>query len=59
MYEDAKAGTAYVVESKLKVMLEQDYLALEKNIVIPAPTEAGAVKRVLIPDTRRMESEQE
>ncbi len=36
VYENAKAGTAYVVESKLKVMLEQDYLALEKNTVIPA-----------------------
>ena len=31
VYENAAAGTAYVVESKLKVMLEQDYLALEKN----------------------------
>jgi len=37
VYENAKAGTAYVVTSKLKVMLEQDYLALEKNTVIPAP----------------------
>ena len=27
VYENAKAGTAYVVESKLKVMLEEDYLA--------------------------------
>jgi len=35
VYENAKAGTAYVVEAKLKVMLEQDYLALEKNTVIP------------------------
>jgi len=34
VYENAKVGTAYVVESKLKVMLEQDYLALEKNTVI-------------------------
>src|SRR5471030_847553 len=34
VYENAKAGTAYVVESKLKVMLEQDYLALENNSVI-------------------------
>src|SRR5271154_3819299 len=33
VYENAKAGTAYVVESKLKVMLEQDYLALSKNNV--------------------------
>src|SRR5271167_3961624 len=34
VYENAKAGTAYVVESKLKVMLEQDYLALEKNVAL-------------------------
>ena len=31
VYENAKAGTAYVVKSKLKVMLEQDYLSLEKH----------------------------
>src|SRR5208282_1700004 len=31
VYENAQAGTAYVVESKLKVMLEQDYLSLEKH----------------------------
>src|SRR5476649_966703 len=31
VYENVKVGTAYVVESKLKVMLEQDYLALAKN----------------------------
>ena len=31
VYENAKAGTAYVVESKLKVMLEEDYLALSKH----------------------------
>ena len=31
VYENAKAGTAYLVESSLRVMLEQDYLALEKN----------------------------
>jgi len=40
VYENAKAQTAYVVESKLKVMLEQDYLSLEKHAsvthVIPA-----------------------
>jgi signal transduction histidine kinase/ribosomal protein L21E len=34
VYENAKAGTAYVVESKLKVMLEQDYLSLSKHTVI-------------------------
>ncbi|MBF0503525.1 MAG: class I SAM-dependent methyltransferase [Candidatus Omnitrophica bacterium] len=31
VYENAKAGTAYVIESKLKVMLDQDYLSLEKS----------------------------
>jgi len=31
VYENVKAGTAYIVESRLKVMLEEDYLALEKN----------------------------
>jgi len=31
VYENAKAATAYVVESKLKVMLEQDYLSLQKH----------------------------
>ncbi len=31
VYENAQAGTAYVVESKLKVMLEEDYLAVDKN----------------------------
>ncbi|MEI7999113.1 MAG: hypothetical protein WCH62_06385, partial [Candidatus Omnitrophota bacterium] len=37
VYENAKAGTAYVVESKLKVMLEQDYFSMEKHVGI-APT---------------------
>ena len=34
VYENAKAGTAYVVEAKLKVMLEQDYLSLEKHTAV-------------------------
>ena len=38
VYENAKAGTAYVVESKLKVMLEEDYLALSHAVI---PAEAG------------------
>jgi hypothetical protein len=32
VYENAKTGTAYVVETYLKVMLEEDYLAEQKNI---------------------------
>ncbi len=35
VYENAQAGTAYVVESSLKVMTEQDYLATDKNISPP------------------------
>ena len=31
VYENAKAGTAYVVDSRLKVMLEADYLAMAKS----------------------------
>jgi len=31
VYENAKAGTAYVVEAKLKVMLEEDYLSMGKH----------------------------
>ncbi len=41
VYENASAGTAYVVESKLKVMLEQDYLAMEKSVEggnVPSPS---------------------
>jgi guanylate kinase len=34
VYENAKAGTAYVVKSRLKVMLEQDYLSLTKHLGI-------------------------
>ena len=33
VYENAKAGTAYVVESTLNVMLEQDYLSMQKHNV--------------------------
>ena len=43
VYENAKAGTAYVVESKLKVMLEQDYLSLVKT---PRPTRGHGFSRV-------------
>jgi len=44
VYENAKIGTAYVVESKLKVMLEQDYLALQKQLpLIPSLTKEGGI----------------
>ena len=38
VYENAKVGTAYVVESKLKVMLEQDYLSMEKHAPVGQAT---------------------
>jgi hypothetical protein len=48
VYENAKAGTAYVVEAKLKVMLEQDYLALEKNLT---PTRGHVPEGYVSPST--------
>ena len=59
VYENAKAGTAYVVESKLKVMLEQDYLAQAKNIQAKSsPEEVSSlgsqiVREVVIPELTR------
>jgi len=60
VYENAQNGTAYVVESKLKVMLEQDYLSLEKhsaNIALPSTTRnnvasvgANIVREIIIPE---------
>ncbi|MDE2028630.1 MAG: hypothetical protein KGJ11_08820, partial [Candidatus Omnitrophica bacterium] len=31
VYENAQAGTAYVVQARLKVMLDQDYLSMHKH----------------------------
>jgi len=52
VYENEKAGTAYVVESRLKVMLEQDYLALEKNTVQNDVNTLGSqiVREIVIPE---------
>ncbi len=59
VYENAKAGTAYVVESKLKVMLEQDYLSLQKHegiqsgqIQIKDTNKLGSqiVREIIIPE---------
>jgi len=52
VYENAKAGTAYVVESKLKVMLEQDYLALSHSVMPRNDTStigANIVREIVIP----------
>jgi len=58
VYENAKAGTAYIVESKLKVMLEQDYLSMQKhNSVLPLATRndtasigVNIVREIVIPE---------
>lgn len=34
VYENVEEGTAFVTQSKLKVMLEQDYLSLTKHVAI-------------------------
>jgi len=54
VYENAKAGTAYVVESKLKVMLEQDYLSLQKHIDVGAGSKPAPKKDGLEPSSTIM-----
>jgi hypothetical protein len=45
VYENAKAGTAYIVESRLKVMLEQDYLALSKSVSLRGSEATEAISK--------------
>jgi len=59
VYENAKIGVAYVVETKLKVMLEQDYLSLAKHqgiqsnqIQVKGTSQIGSevVREIVIPE---------
>ncbi len=50
VYENAEEGTAYVVESRLKVMLEEDYLSLEKH-------EGAHIKQVEMKDANQLGSQ--
>ncbi len=60
VYENNKVGAAYVVESRLKVMLEQDYLSLQKHEGISNETKTQAketsqlgsqiVREIVIPE---------
>jgi len=55
VYENAKAGTAYVVQAKLKVMLEQDYLSLKEHAAISPKEDVNAlgtniVREIVIPE---------
>ncbi|MBF0511973.1 MAG: serine/threonine protein kinase [Candidatus Omnitrophica bacterium] len=56
VYENAKNGTAYVIESKLKVMLEEDYLALSKHSEILPPTRGHAPKHAAKQESVEYES---
>ncbi len=57
VYENAKAGTAYVVESRLKVMLEQDYLSLKENVIAGHAKEAGKWDNMVAPEVSAMGSQ--
>jgi hypothetical protein len=58
VYENSKTGSAYIIESKFKVMLEQDYLALEKHEAVSVATQeketnqigSQIVREVVIPE---------
>ncbi len=49
LYENVAAGTVYIVESSLKVMLESDYLAHDKNHASKEELSKTVARRVLIP----------
>ncbi|MBF0483291.1 MAG: hypothetical protein HQL25_01160 [Candidatus Omnitrophica bacterium] len=48
VYENLKAGAAYIVETKLKVLLETDYIAL-KNSAGKIKLAEQAIREVIIP----------
>jgi len=57
VYENAQAGTAYVVESKLKVMLEEDYLSMQKHAGVGGVNKSSEhrlassiIRQVVIPE---------
>jgi hypothetical protein len=49
VYENKAVRTAYVVESSLKVMLEEDYLAKEKNLTTHQNSQAKIVRDIVVP----------
>ena len=56
VYENSKAGTAYVVESRLKVMLEEDYLSMSKHQGQPAMgagTPNDIIREIVLPELTR------
>jgi len=55
VFENPKNGTAFVVESRLKVMLEQDYLSLAKHQASQSSSTIGSqiVREIVIPELTR------
>jgi len=58
VYENMKVGTAYVIESKLKVMLEEDYLSLRKHVQLNTTNTmhnvaSQVVRDIVIPELTR------
>ncbi|MDE2010028.1 MAG: HAD hydrolase-like protein [Candidatus Omnitrophica bacterium] len=58
VYENAQAGSAYVVKARLKVMLEQDYLSMKKHKVNGHMTPmnrfaSGIIRQIVIPQLTR------
>jgi len=65
VYENAAAGTAFIVESRLKVMLEQDYLSLQKHAASGAAAKpqgllgADIVREIVMPELEKEVNENE
>jgi len=59
VYENAQAGTAYVKEATLKVMLDQDYLSMTKHVSSPAQDSdinklgSKIIREIVIPELTR------
>src|SRR5581483_11046587 len=56
VYENPKAGTAYVVDARLKVMLEKDYLSMEKHKTWSHPGSdqvSEVLREIVIPELTR------
>jgi len=63
VYENDKTATAYIIESKLKVMLEQDYLSLANHLKGTGPLKGGdlspIIREIVIPELTKEVNEGE
>jgi glycosyltransferase involved in cell wall biosynthesis len=53
VYEDPESKTAYIIESSLKVMLEEDYLASQKNGRKSSDFSSEIIRQVILPEIER------